>query len=206
MTSTGERSEKSAEDDDSRKNRKEWSFKSLLIEVFSIVLGVLLALGLSEWSEERQYLEQAEIALDNIASEIRSNRDLLTVIHDNNAVTILSMSDEQESSASEDRNFIPGLQLDETAWQAFLSTGLSNYASYDEVLVLSQLYSIQNIYKATGRQLVEAAMMTTAYATAQKTEVDNEHFQKQFFPYFEMLSNIEVQLLLAYDEAIEGLE
>jgi uncharacterized membrane protein YfcA len=33
-----------------------------------------------------------------------------------------------------------------------------------------------------------------------------EHYQRQFVPYFEMISNIEVQLLLAYDEAIEGLE
>jgi len=185
--------------DNGGKSRSDVSFKTLAIEVVSIVVGVLLALGLSEWSEERKYQEQAEIALDNITSEIRANHKLLTVIHDNNVTTVQAMSDERESGAAEDRNFIPGLQLRDTAWQTFLSTGLSNYASYDRVLALSQLYAIQDIYKQTGMQLVEATMTMSAYAAARETEVDNDHFQKQFVAYFEMLSSIEAQLLISYD-------
>jgi hypothetical protein len=200
--STNESPKDSAATGNSGKNRYDLSFKALAIEVTSIVVGVLLALGLSEWSEERKYREQAEIALDNIASEIRANHKLLTTIHDNNMATLQAMSDERDPDAGEDRNFIPGLQLYETAWETFLSTGLANYASYDRVLVLSQVYAIQEIYKLTGRQLVDATMMMSAYAAVQETDVDNNHFQKQFVTYFGLLSDIETQLLIAYEGVI----
>lgn len=183
---------------------REWSAKGLIIEVLSIVLGVLLALGLSEWSEERQHRAQANVALDNILLELESNQTVLTMIHDNNTATVAAMKD---ASPDDDpnQNFIPGLQLQETAWEAFLSTGLSNYASYDDVLILSQLYSIQDIYKQTGRQLVEATMQMSAFAVVQAKEVDNKEFQEQFLIYFEMLSAIEEQLLLSYDEVVTEL-
>lgn len=183
---------------------REWSAVGLLVEVFSIVLGVLLALGLSEWSQERQHHAQADIALANILLELNSNQTLLVVIHDNNAATIAAMK-AASPGEEQNQNFIPGLQLQETAWEAFLSTGLSNYASYDDVLTLSQLYSIQDIYKRAGRQLVEATMQMSAYAVVQETEVDNDQFQKQFLIYFEMLSAIEEQLLLSYDEVMTDL-
>jgi hypothetical protein len=183
---------------------KKWSIKTLLIEVFSIVLGVLLALGLSEWSEERQHRAQADIALANILLELESNETLLVAIHDNNTATITAM---KEASPGEDQNlnFIPGLQLQDTAWEAFLSTGLSNYANYDDVLTLSQIYSIQDIYKQAGLQLVEASMQMSAFAVVQEKEIDDDQYLEQFLVYFEMLSAIEEQLLISYDEVVVEL-
>ncbi len=181
--------------------RREWSAVSLIVEVFSIVLGVLLALGLSEWSEERQHRAQADIALANIILELESNETLLVAIHDNNTTTITAM---KAASPDEDQNlnFIPGLQLQDTAWEAFLSTGLSNYANYDDVLALSQLYSIQDIYKQSGLQLVEASMQVSAFAVVQEKEINDDQYQKQFLVYFEMLTAIEGQLLVSYDEVV----
>ena len=190
--------------DGNSNTQQKWSVKTLLIEVFSIVLGVLLALGLSEWSEERQHRAQADIALANILLELESNETLLVAIHDNNTATITAM---KEASPGEDQNqnFIPGLQLQETAWEAFLSTGLSNYANYDDVLTLSQLYSIQDIYKQLGLQLVEASMQVSAFAVVQEREINDDQFQKQFLVYFEMLSAIEERLLISYDEVAAEL-
>ena len=175
------------------------SIKTLLIEVFSIVLGVLLALGLSEWSEERQHRAQADIALANILLELESNETVLVAIHDNNTATITAMK-EASPDEEQNQNFIPGLQLQDTAWEAFLSTGLSNYANYDDVLALSHLYSIQNIYKQAGLQLVEASMQMSAFAVVQEKEIDDDQYLEQFLVYFEMLSAIEGQLLISYDE------
>lgn len=182
------------------------SVKALFVEVISIVIGVLLALGLSEWSEERKYQTQAKVALENIAIEIRSNHKLLTAIHDNNLATLQAMHDGPESGEGDDRNYIPGLQLRKTAWDALLSTGLSNYISYDKILILSEMYAIQDVYKQTGTQLVEATMTASAYATVLAQDVDNSQFQKQFGTFFEMLSGIETQLLIEYDNALTNVE
>ncbi len=183
---------------------RDWSAKGLVIEVLSIVLGVLLALGLSEWSEERQHRAQADVALANILLELDSNQAVLVAIHDNNMATVTAMK-EASPGDEQNLNFVPGMQLQETAWEAFLSTGLSNYADYDDVLTLSQLYSIQDIYKQSGLQLVGASMQVSAFAVVQEKDIDDDQFQKQFLVYFEMLTAIEEQLLISYDEVIAEL-
>ena len=188
------------------RNDRSLSVKALVVEVISIVIGVLLALALSEWSEERNHQTQAKVALQNIATEIRSNHKLLTIIHDNNLATLQAMNDQPESGEGGDSSYIPGLQLRETAWDALLSTGLSNYISYDKVLILSEMYAIQDVYKQTGKQLVESVMTISAYAAVLEKDVDNSQFQKQFETFFEMLSGIEEQLLLAYDSALSDIE
>jgi hypothetical protein len=53
---------------------------------------------------------------------------------------------------------------------------------------------------------VAASMTIAAYATAQETEVDNNHFKKQFVVYFELLSEIEAQLLLSCESAIADFD
>ena len=192
-------------------NRGTWPkrrppIQTLLIEVFSIVLGVLLALAMNEWREQRSHQSQAESALQNISNELRSNLELLTLLHENNTVTLSAMSAEQDAEPDEDRNFIPGLQLRETSWETLLSTGVSNYVKYETMLMLSETYSMQSIYKQTGMQLTEAAMNVAAYATVSGTDVNNEHFQSQFINYFEILVSIEGVLLKSYREVIDHLD
>ena len=123
------------------------SLKTILIEVFSIVLGVMLALGVSEWQQEREYAQLANTALANVTWELRSNLEVLTRIHENNAETIeLSEAETNEqSSPSEDRQFIPGVQVRSTAWDTLLSSGLANHIDYKLLLSLSEIYSSQEI-------------------------------------------------------------
>jgi len=186
--------------------KKTWSASTLVLEVLSIVLGVLLALGLSEWADDRQNQAQANSALLNIHGEIGSNLETLRTIHANNVQTVGAIGLQSMPEADESRSIIPGLQLQETAWEALLATGLSSHVDYDTVLTLSHLYSIQRVYKQTGMQLSESAMSATAYATAMGTEVDDQHFQEQFVGYFQLLTQIEEQLLDMYQAALETLE
>ena len=122
--------ERATEDRGSLQQRR-WSIQKLVIEVFSIVLGMLLALAVNEWSEQRSQQSQAESALQNISNELRSNLEFLTLLHDNNTAAISSMSEEQDANTDEERSLIPGLQLRETAWETLLSTGVSNYVEYE---------------------------------------------------------------------------
>jgi hypothetical protein len=181
------------------------SIRTVAVEVFSIVLGVMLALGVSDWQEQRDRQEQAEIALDNIERELRWNLDLLTRVHANNAATIEAM-DEEDPNSDEDRNLIPALQLRETAYQTLLSAGIANFVEYELVLSLSEAYSTQGVYKQIGRQLSESAMNMAAYATVAGTTIDNQNFQEQFRAYFEMMVMAETQLLKAYEKTLSDLD
>lgn len=171
----------------------------LTLEFLSIVVGVLLALGLSEWADDREHLRLADTALVNIGNEIDVNHEVLRQIHDNNVTTIELINDADADASG--RNIIPGMQLQETAWEAFLATGLSAYVDYDELLALSNLYSMQRIYKQTGSQLSQAVMNATAYSVAMDSTISDAKFQGDFVVYFQLLTTIETQLLDAYAAA-----
>ncbi len=190
----------------SKRKRKSRSAPALALEVFSIVLGVLLALGLSEWADDRENHRLAKSALLNISKEISSNLETLTLIHENNVQTVNAITAQSESNADKSQSFIPGIQLQETAWEAFLATGMSGYVNYDTILELSKMYAIQRVYKQTGMQMTESAMNATAYATALGTTVDERHFQEQFIGYFQLLTQIEVQLLDSYQDALGRID
>ena len=183
------------------------SLKTILIEVFSIVLGVMLALGVSEWQQEREYAQLADTALANVARELESNLEVLTRIHENNAETIRlsEAGTDDENATSEDRQFIPGVQMRSTAWDTLLSSGLANHIDYRLLLSLSEIYSGQGIYRQMGLQIVEASMSMAAIATVNRTEIDNALFREQFGNYFNMLLQMEEALLEGYEETLASL-
>jgi len=49
----------------------------IALEVFSIVLGVLVALAVSEWQEGRQLQERTQAALGNVRTELAQNVKIL---------------------------------------------------------------------------------------------------------------------------------
>jgi len=81
--------------DNSSATSRSFPFQKMFIEVFSIVLAVSLALFVNEWREVRSNQTRAEAALQNITNEIRSNRELLNVIHTNNLVAVRIMNGEE---------------------------------------------------------------------------------------------------------------
>jgi len=185
---------------------RKFPFQRLLVEFLSIVLGVLLALALNEWRETRSHQSQANAALLNIKIELQSNLEALTILHENNTTTVEMMADDQDAGSGEDRKFIPGLQLRETAWETFLSTNTSNYVDYKAVVILSETYSFQDLYKQGGTLLTEAAMNMAAYVAATGREVEDSRFKNQFYDYFVMLVQVEGELLNSCQKSIGHLE
>ena len=161
---------------------------------------------LNEWRENRSHQSQASAAMLNIKNELQSNIKALKILHENNVMTVKVMDENKDSDSSEERKFIPGLQLRETAWETFLSTNISNYVDYETVLVLSETYSMQSVYKQTGSLLAEAAMNMAAYAAATGKDVEDSNFNNQFYDYFTMLVQVESELLKSYQKSVEHLE
>ena len=191
-------------------SNKSFGLGTVAIEAASIVLAVLIALAVDEGRENRSQQQQAYAALMNISIELKDNQKVLKLIHENNIETVRVIVEGQkstgESESDEERNFIPGLQLRETAWETMLSTGVSGYVDYETILELSATYALQRVYKDTGSQMSAAAMNIAAYATVLDSEVDNESFQRQFISYFEMLVSIEEGLLASYLTSISWLD
>lgn len=187
-----------------------FKLSTVVVEALSIVLAVLLALGVDEWREGRSQQRQADSALVNVVKEIKANQVILEKIHENNVETVKTIAEGQGGAEAagedEDRSFIPGIQLRETAWESLLSTGTANYVDYDIILELSETYSVQRVYKDTSSQLIRSSMNVAAYAAALGTDTDNAHYESQFADYFEMIIAVETELLEQYQGSISVLD
>lgn len=177
----------------------------IALEVFSIVLGVLLALAVSEWAEQRNNQARAGVALANVRAELQSNLDLLKTIYPNNFRVVEAIESEPQSN-SEDATYVPGVQLRSSAWQTLGTTGLSNYLDYELLIGLSQLYSMIDVYRQTAYSFIGSNMGMAATATALGTNVDNALFSQNFLSYFQMLVQIEAALIEAHQKAIESVD
>ncbi len=90
------------------------SIRTLLVEVFSIVIGALLALAVDQWNEQRNNRRNADEALINIKKELGTNINLLELIHKNNTTVYQNLVAEK-SSDTDNGGIVPGLQLQDTA-------------------------------------------------------------------------------------------
>jgi hypothetical protein len=180
------------------------SIRLFFIELLSVVLGVLLALMLNQWSENRSIDKKVNIALSNIASELQANTKILGIVHKQNSLIFQDSTETDDSDSS--NTFTPAIQLQDTAWNTFLSTGLSTNVEYELLLVLSQVYSIQDVYKSFGNKVVESYLNITALTILLGDESNETAIDDQIKENLEMVYNAEEPLLELYSEALNKLE
>ena len=179
------------------------------LEVFSIVLGVLLALAVSEWQEDRNNLERTQAALQNVRNELAHNLEILEIVHGNN-VEIVQQLDEEPGSTDADAQFMPALQISDSAWQALGATRLSGFVDFDLMVTLSQTYSLINIYHRSGYSLVDANLSVIATATAterdMKTIDDANLFSRNFVGQLQLIVDVESAVIDAHRNALAELD
>ena len=181
------------------------TLRTILIEIFSVVFGVLLALGINQWNQNRVNRATTRIVLNNIRNELQSNRELLYRLHENNLETVKLAEEESPADTTGDRTIVPGIYLQETAWNTLITANVSPYIHYDDLYQLSNAYSAQANYKKYGLALLQGALNSAASAVAAGSHIENDHFTREFLDYFVLLTQMETQLLNAYDLALEQL-
>lgn len=186
------------------KSRYFSSIRLFIIELFSVIIGVLLALMLNQWNEDRTNQKAVQVALTNVANEIQANQSLLEMVHKQNAL-VFQDQDASDSSDSSD-TFTPVIQLQETAWNALQSAGLLTIVDYDILLMLSQVYSIQGIYKSFGSKVVDSYMNIIAMSVLLGNDSDEEALDNQLKENLRMVYNAEEPLLELYQDALNDFD
>ena len=146
------------------KGHHRWNRRSLsraALEILSIVIGVLAALAVSEWQESKNNQERTRLALLNVHSELKKNLEILEIVHSNNVVIVDKLS-EGAGAIEQDSQFLPALQITESAWQTLGSTGLTGYVDFDLLVALSETYALVDVYKRSGYSLVDANLSMLA--------------------------------------------
>jgi len=182
-------------------------YRSALAEIASIVIAVLLALAVNEWNENRVHKQRADEAIQNIIKEIDANIKFINLVNVNNKAIIELLNDDSKAAEGEtNKQFIPGLQIQDTAWKTMQSTGVSEYINYSTLYEISNLYSLQEIYKTLGYQLLQNTTnmrVILASVTSSKTNgIDN----KLFLPDMILIEQVENALLDGYSKALEKIK
>jgi len=179
-----------------------------LTEVLSIVIGVLLALAVNEWNENRIQTARADEALQNIIREIESNIKLMDIVNKNNKAVIALLNSEKKDSSTESRNqqFLPGLQIQDTAWKTLQSTGVSQSIKYATLYTLSSVYSLQEIYKKLGYNLIQNAANHRILLSVKEEQVTKSIDSNVFTTDMELIESVESALLNNYKKTLEQLK
>ena len=189
--------------------RRESSLKTLIIEVTSIVIGVLLALAANEWNEDRIHKQRVSEALGNIVGEIEQNQRLMAVIHGPNTRIVELLENEPGSQDDGDtenvQKFIPGLQIEDTAWKTLLATGVTEFMDYETLQQISSVYSVQEIYRTLGFQLIENMMNTASLAVVVGGKDAADIPNNLYKDHMVLLVQTEQALVDMYDNVLEDL-
>jgi|GEM_PF-1740572 len=173
---------------------KNTHWKQLTVEILSIIVGVLIALAMDEWNENRQNHNKAEQALTNIRLELNSNLKILEYLHPENLHAVDVLQNDEESSTDSLR-ILPGLQLQETAWITFMSTGVSAFIPYDELYDVAELYTIIRIYKEVGTRFINFYDESRSLHSAMGREIEDDDIIRSNLSILVMLVSVEEQLI-----------
>ena len=170
------------------------NWRALILEVVSIIIGVLIALAMDEWNENRQNTNKAIKAVDNIKLELASNLRVLDIIHPGNKLSLETFQDEKIRNV-DSLTILPGLQLQETAWNTFLRTGVSAFIPYEDLYKIAELYNMIQIYKEVGNRFIDTLTESRTLHSALGREIEDAAIIRENLSVLAMMVSIETNLM-----------
>lgn len=133
--------------------KREYLIK-LVLEIFSVIFAVILALLVNEWRQNKANQRIANNAMKNVVKEIYDNRakvDSVLVKHkemlpilDSLKQAIIKRADDDTSSISFGNISLE--VLSNTAWTTIKSTEVINFMDFSKIMEISELYEVQSFY------------------------------------------------------------
>jgi hypothetical protein len=169
------------------------SQKEFLFHMFTVVLGILIALGMEgivEWAHHRALVREARA---NITEEIRRNKETVDEsikdIHQREAE--LSHIVDLMNKVAKDRNAIKnqsmhfGIAMHDlysTAWQTATTSGAVTYMKYDELNRYTDIYLTQQAFttlqdQALNQMIDVGSLIEVTMREDDMTKVPAEKFQ-----------------------------
>jgi hypothetical protein len=133
-------------------------FKDFLLHLFTITVGLLIALALEGWVERRHHYEIRDQADTNLRQEIRDNAKEIEEIHGHilseqeNLKKMMAFFEARKAGKDYDTHDIQmGYsigELQEASWKTAAATGALGYMEYDHVQRYAAAYQLQERYSA----------------------------------------------------------
>jgi hypothetical protein len=182
-----------------RKNRF-----TILLEFASIFIGVLLALALNQWNQERMAINTSKSMMQQLMLEVKKNSDLVSGSVESlniglpELVDALKLAEEQHklgliTQLSNTRFNYQMSLLDDSIWQLSLMRGSTNYISVNQAQLLFRVYRAQEYITEANKRL--STFMLEYSNSIQDTQ--------KLIAGLQEIQGVQVQLLPLYDEILK---
>ena len=124
----------------------------ILIEIFSVIFAVVLALFINEHRSRKENIQYAEIAIHNIRVECDSNRyNLELAVHRHDTLinildSIITLYEQNKTGLQLSVNSLSVENISGAAWEATKNTNAINYIDFNLLMEISANYDEQKIY------------------------------------------------------------
>lgn len=160
--------------------RQRFSWRTLVFEVFVVVLGVTLALGANELRQHFVDQREERVALRGIAGEMQHNCDRLTRTQEYHTRVLAELDSVRaanpgfgESDAAESLRELPSWRgynpafVTTAAYETAQAKGVLALFPYEQALGLGRYYTLVEMYQGLVRQSLGIVMQTGKPAIAQ---------------------------------------
>lgn len=176
---------------------------AILIEAFSVIFAVLLALGINEWRETRARERLAADALVKLRQEVATNRENLGTALERQRAALEELTVAIEKiSEGESREVEVGLvveQLRNAAWESTILTDAARYMDFELVSTLSDVYHLQELVDDMVRQLLTRMTSTDFHDSDRRLNA-----LRSYVDSLAQLVALEKNLMELYDEFERG--
>ena len=190
-------------------------WRDFLIHLFTITIGLLIALsleGVVEWQHHRHLVHEAEASLHaEIQSNAKGMPDTLADLHktqdslkqDVAVIKIVIKDRKFPKDAKLSINF--GIRtFDSVSWKTAQTTGALSYMPYDRAQEYAHIYSTQESLAASEQQAARDAILSlSAFINADKSDPDPTPEQAEVMK--DKIETLQGQLLLV-DSFMKNLD
>lgn len=194
--------------------------RDFFVHLFTITVGLLIALGLENAAETLHHRHQRKEAEVNIREELESNRRLLReagpAVREEraNLLKLLAYLEERSSGKSlpGDRAIQIGFQeapIPDAAWRTASSTGVLAYMEYGEVEKFSDAYKQQSMLQSEEEEALEDYLEFTPLLGIEHRDLTAEEAHEAIPAVRRALARVNGMLALgegtlgSYDEALK---
>lgn len=195
------------------------SVKDFFIHIFTITVGILIALGLEQSLEAYHHYQLANEARANIVSELRDNKREV----DNGLKGVTTLNQQYRHALDMIELFIihkqpkdasmtlayPMTQLSSTSWSTAQSTGALSFMNYQEVKNFSGAYTLQDqVQQQQQQQFQTYELALSGLASGGPGKMSQEELQsgkqeiKRTMAALFVLEQLESQLSKKYTEIL----
>lgn len=136
-------------------NKNITTYKTIIIEMFSIIIAVTLAFSLESWRENNTNENLGKTAFTDIIKELKENRKLIISRDSSLTIFITDIKEMIEKNLDDSDFSYNSILYDRSAWETSLLTNASRFISYKKLKDLKTIYSVIDLANSVNNKIVD---------------------------------------------------